>query len=149
MLSPALDAMKNVTYNSKKYLHIVATCAAVVTAFWVATGVDWTWAYTRHVLWPALLVFVWVCVLGILPYGLYVFTFTRFQLGQLIQALVLAILLLIPLCLYGYWHLTSVRTGGLDFMFVPFLQVVYLVVLICALQVARMVKRAWVTKHSI
>jgi len=103
--------------------------AALGTAVFYATGIDWSFAHETRTLGPAALAFLMALSFALLPYALLVALLRRTQSSPLFQIASFALFLALPVVAFASWRLNGINTAGWDFLLVPVWQVALLAVL--------------------
>lgn len=132
-LSPMIE--RSVTHRN--LLRSTIAAAVVTAVFYFAEG-DWSSALANGE-WPmAIFSYLFAVVIALIPYGALVLLLRRARHAPGFQVVAFVPVVALPIIGFGYWRLNEIPTGGVDYLIVPFLQLVLIGILrgLCALFIA-------------
>lgn len=113
-----------------RHLLIGTIFAAMATALYYLTGVEWSYAFSTGHTGSALAAYLIAFAIALLPYGALVFLLRSTRNSRIFQTISFSAFCLLPVIGFGYLRLNHIRTDGWDFFIVPFWQLVLIAVLL-------------------
>lgn len=111
-----------------KKLKLVAWFCALITAAFAATAIDWPGLMAGEHFGAALAAFLTTALVGTVPYAWYAGLVPAYKAGPVLKGVILVALVALSLVPNGWWISTGASTNGWNFIIVPFLQALYLLV---------------------
>ncbi|MBN6112642.1 hypothetical protein [Xanthomonas bonasiae] len=126
-------------------LKFAAGICAILTAAFAAMHIDWSFLSTSRQWWVAPFAFCITALVGAVPYGIYALFVPLTKVDPIVKALLLLVLIALSAVPNVWWIETGAHTNGWNFLIIPVVQVVYLLVVAPVVIVfIGLLQRTWV-----